>query len=438
MTQAPLWRDTASVLHAQVREGRCSVTQIVTSSLERIAQCEPAVQAWAWHDAAAVRAAAQQADLDGARGALSGVTIGIKDIIDTADCPTAYGSRLYQHHRPARDATLVTRLRAAGAIILGKTVTAEFAYSSPGATRNPHDLTRTPGGSSSGSAAAVAAGMCAVAVSSQTGGSTIRPAAFCGVVGFKPSYGLIDSTGMKPLAPSSDTVGLHARSVDDIAMVFAVLAAGSVMVPAVSSPSDRPMRIGWFPGPSAAQASPQASAVLENVRRLLLAHGTQLVTPDVAQDDVARLAEINSLSMAVEGARSLAQEYRLHRDRLTAPTLQFIETGLAIPDARYQEALACIARCRRAFDIAMEDVDALLTFSAPGVAPRSNEGLGSSLFNRPWSALGTPCVNLPAGFADGLPLGVQLVGRLHADAALLVLARRVEGLLPPVCPAPLS
>lgn len=430
---APVWSCTATALHAHALDGQWSITQIASAFLERIAQCEPDVQAWAWHDADAVRTAARQADLDGAPGPLAGVTVGIKDIFDTADLPTAYGSALYQHHRPAQDAALVTQLRAAGAIILGKTVTAEFAYSSPGPTRNPHDLARTPGGSSSGSAAAVAAGMTSVAISSQTGGSTIRPAAFCGVAGFKPTFGLIDTFGMRPLAPSSDTVGLHARSVSDIAMVFAVLAPHAPAVPAV--PSERPMRIGWFPGPHAAQASVQADATLSAVRHLLLADGAQLVSPALSQEDIVRLGDINSLIMAVEGARWLEQEYQNHRALLTAPTLRLIETGLAISDARYRAALDKVARCRHDVDQAMEGIDALLTFSAPGVPPLFSDGLGSSLFNRPWSALGTPCVNLPAGFADGLPLGVQLVGRHHTDHALLALARRVEALLQPAHPA---
>jgi amidase len=347
--------------------------------------------------------------------------------------PTAYGAALYRGHRPSGDAALVTRLRRAGAIILGKTVTTEFAYAAPGPTRNPHDAAHTPGGSSSGSAAAVAAGMAAIAVSSQTGGSTIRPAAFCGVVGFKPTHGLIDSSGMKPLAPSSDTVGLHARNVADIALAFAVLADGAVPARVGS-----PVRIAWFPGPHAAEASPAAIAALEQVRGTLEQHGMQFAPPDIAPADVARLGECNRLIMAVEGAHSLEPEYRLHRTQLAAPTQDLIETGRAVSVERYREALEFVERHRIMFEAAMTrgSFDALLSFSAPGVAPLVADGLGNSLFNRPWSMLGAPCLSLPCGFSAGLPLGVQLVARRGADLALLELARRVERLLSPAAKIP--
>jgi amidase len=337
--------------------------------------------------------------------------------------PTTYGAALYRDHRPARAAALVTRLRRAGAIILGKTVTTEFAYAAPGPTRNPHDTAHTPGGSSSGSAAAVAAGMAGLAISSQTGGSTIRPAAFCGVVGFKPTHGLIDSSGMKALAPSSDTVGLHARSVADIALAFDVLADG-----AAPSTVGAPIRIAWFPGPHAAAASSAAVAALGQVRHVLEQYGMLFAMPDIAPADVAALGECNSLIMAVEGAHSLEPEYRLHRERLATPTQRLIETGRAVPAERYREALEFVERHRIIFDAAMTNggFDALLSFSAPGVAPLAADGAGNSLFNRPWSALGAPCLSLPCGFSAGLPLGVQLVARRGADLALLALGSEIE------------
>lgn len=419
----PLWNCSASELHARVLSGACSVEQIVVAALERIAQREPDIRAWTWLDAEGALAAARKQDHDGARGSLSGVVVGLKDIIDTADMPTAYGAALYRDHRPARDAALVTRLRRAGAIILGKTVTTEFAYAAPGPTRNPHDTAHTPGGSSSGSAAAVAAGMAGLAISSQTGGSTIRPAAFCGVVGFKPTHGLVDSGGMKALAPSSDTVGLHARSVADITLAFDVLAEGAAPARVGS-----PIRIAWFPGPHAAAASSAAVAALEQVRRVLEKHGMQFATPDLALADVAALGECNSLIMAVEGAHSLEPEYRLHREQLAAPTQRLIETGRQVSVERYREALEFVEQRRAGFDAAMTSggFDALLTFSAPGIAPLAADGTGNSLFNRPWSALGAPCLSLPCGFSAGLPLGVQLVARRGADLALLALGSEIE------------
>ncbi len=422
----PIWSCSASDLHARVLAGACGLEQIVAATLERIARREPDVRAWSWLDADGALAAARRQDRDGAYGPLSGVTIGLKDIIDTADMPTAYGAALYRDHRPLRDAALVTRLRRAGAIILGKTVTTEFAYAAPGPTRNPHDAAHTPGGSSSGSAAAVAAGMAGLAISSQTGGSTIRPAAFCGVIGFKPTHGLIDSSGMKALAPSSDTVGWHARSIADIALAFAVLADATAPARVGS-----PIRIAWFPGPHAAEASSAAVAALEQVRRALQKHGMQFATPDIETADVARLGECNSLIMAVEAARSLEPEYRLHRERLTAATQRLIETGQAVPVERYREALEFVEQRRAGFDAAMTrgGFDALLTFSAAGIAPPAADGTGNSLFNRPWSMLGAPCLSLPCGFSSGLPLGVQLVTRRGADLALLELGGEVERLL---------
>lgn len=419
-----LYQHTAHALHRRVLNKQCTQADIVASYLARIAEYEPEVHAWSHIDPDQAMEFGRQADCLPPKP-LAGVTVGIKDIIDTADMPTAYGSAVYQGLQPAKDAALITRLREAGALILGKTVTTEFAFSHGVPTRNPHALDHTPGGSSSGSAAAVAACMVATAISSQTGGSTIRPAAFCGVVGFKPTHGWTDSTGMKPLSPSSDTVGLHAHTVGDIGMLFQVLAPKSPPM----LKARKPRRIAWFPGPHAQQTSPASRHMLEEVRARLLAAGIIMEPSPLEEERVRQLGECNRLVMAAEGARMLDWEYRHHAGLLGKATVSLIERGRATSDARYRETMAFIEESREAFKLAMRGFDALLTFSAPGAAPLASAGLGDSLFDRPWSALGVSCMNLPYGTEDGLPLGVQLVVDRNHDVELLQTALYIEALL---------
>lgn len=429
MSSAPLWRKLAVTLHADVLAGRCHVVDIAMSILARIKEREPSVHAWAWSDPKQVMAAARAADILPAHGPLAGVAIGIKDVIETADMPTSYGASMYKGHRPRSDAALVSRLRAAGALLVGKTVTTEFAYSAAGPTRNPDQLLHTPGGSSSGSAAAVAAGMVPVAISSQTGGSIIRPAAYCGVVGFKPTHGIIDTTGMKALAPSCDTVGLHARSVSDIELVFSVLSA----LAAPSSPvatSMRALRIAWFPGPHESDASDDARACLHATRAALEMRGSIFAAPSLPLGDTASLSDINRLMMAYEGAQSLRREYAEHRTELAPETLRLIEEGRAVSVRSYDDAVACAARYSRMFEASMKGFDLLMTYSAPSAAPLASVGLGNSVFNRAWSTLGVPCLHLPCERnAAGLALGVQLVTLRGQDRQLLRSGRLVESAL---------
>lgn len=431
MTGQPFWRKSAVELTESALAGQGRIAEIAGSCLGRIAKLEPLVKAWAWCDPTQVMEAAHEMDRCGAQLPLSGVMVGIKDIIDTADMPTAYGAELYRGHLPERDAYVVKRLREAGALIVGKTVTAEFAYASPGPTRNPHNRSRTPGGSSSGSAAAVAAGMVPIAISSQTGGSTIRPAAFCGIVGFKPTYGSIDCSGMKPLAPSSDTVGIHARTVSDIALILPTL---SSMAPSSRQASLQPVRIAWFPGPHESEVSADGLDSLFLARKLLMENGFIVEPTVLSLDDMAILSETNRLIMAFEAARSLRTEYEEHRDALTAPSLELIKAGNAISVASYRGALAFAARCRKAMVESMAGFDLLMTFSAPGAAPLVTAGTGSSVFNRAWSTLGVPCLNLPCGRSHGLrlPLGAQFVALPGQDARLLEIGRYIEHLFMPL------
>ncbi len=405
--------------------------------LARIAEREPAVAAWAFLDPAHARAQAAALDravaAGGRRGPLFGVPVGIKDIFATADMPTENGSHLHAGRRPEADATVVERLRAAGAVIMGKTVTTEFATFEPGKTRNPHDPGRTPGGSSSGSAAAVAAGMVPVALGSQTNGSVIRPASYCGVVGFKPSFGLISRRGMTLQAPTVDHVGLFAQGLADIARLADVLIGHDP-----TDPATRPMaasrleavlaegrrtapRLAFVPGPTWAEALPETRTIFTALaERLGLA---ELALPAGFADAV----EVHRKISWAELAHHLAPEYRAGPGGLSDRLRAMIEAGRAVAAPDYLAALEARHALIRAMDAVFAEHDALLTPAATGEAPVGLGSTGSPLFCTVWTLLGTPALSLPllTGPA-GMPLGLQLVGRPGGDAALLATARWLE------------
>lgn len=423
----PAWPQAVDIV-AAIDGGLASPESVMEQCLERIAQREPAVKAWAWHDAAGSRRAARALEPRTSAQPLYGVPVGIKDIIDTADMPTSYGSALYKGHRPVTDAAVVSRLRAAGAIILGKTTTTEFAYVHPAATCNPHDLQHTPGGSSSGSAAAVADGMVPVALGSQTGGSTIRPSAYCGIVGFKPSFAAVTMAGIRPLAPSMDTIGIHAGSVADVALVYPVLAGLQVGARHPGAPRREPLRIGLFPGPHADEADADARQALELAARRMRLKDMTVRPAELPLDLFAGLSAANRTIMAYEGARVADDDYRRGRNLLGPSTIALIETGRSIKDADYDSARELTATCRQIFAETMLHFDVLLTFSAPGEAPLKREGTGSSTFNRAWTTIGAPCLALPFGVGKSgiLPLGIQLIGACGGDQALLDSGSLVE------------
>ncbi len=389
------------------------------ASLQRIARREAEVRAWVHLDPEAVLRSAAIIDEAPAK-ALSGLTVGIKDIFDTADMPTQYGSPIYRGHRPGEDAAVVAMLKAAGALIVGKTETTEFAYAHPAPTRNPHDLSRTPGGSSSGSAAAVADGMVALAISSQTGGSTIRPASYCGIVGFKPTFGRLPTRGMKHMSPSLDTVGLHGRSVGDVARAYQVLAqdprAASTAAP----------RIHFFPGPYAAAAEAVAAAALSQALGDLTEAGFQCA--DITScPDFEWTGEGQIAVMAHEAAKSLQWEYRNHRQAMSPETQGLIEKGMPIKERHVANVLADARQLADEVSRILGDTGILLTFSAAGEAPALAAGTGSSVFNRSWTLLGLPAITIPFGRGrSGLPLGIQLVGALGRDEELLAAAGLIE------------
>ncbi len=395
----------------------------IDSFLQRIEQKEPLIRAWAFHDPDLVKG---QLTDNNKQGSLAGLPVGIKDIYDTHDMPTAYGSAAYEGHRPVRDSWVVQRLRAAGAIIMGKTVTTEFAYVHAGPTRNPHNIAHTPGGSSSGSAAAVAAGMVPVALGSQTGGSTIRPSAYCGVIGFKPTHGNVSLQGVMPLSPALDTLGIHAASIDLARQVFAVLCLRNGQ--GAGRRSSTTLRIAWHPGPHADQAQPQALKLLCEVRDSIQSSGlAQVQDLKFADEQHIGLCDTNRLIMHYEAARMHHSIYQANRQRLGAATIGLIESGLGISPTDYEHALERVSHAYLVFMKAMSEFDAVLTLSAPGEAPEFEQGTGSSVFNQPWTTLGVPCLTLPAGKGPkGLPLGIQLIGKPGEDLRLLEIGQKIQ------------
>ncbi|MBV9784109.1 MAG: amidase [Acidisphaera sp.] len=406
-------RLTATAATRLMREGRLSAAALMEACLDRIAQREPAVRVFAHFDPEAARRAASGAS----PGMLQGLPVGVKDVLDTADMPSEYGSPIWRGHRPRADAAAVAWARAAGAVVIGKTVTTEFATRQPGPTGNPHDLARTPGGSSSGSAAGVADGFFPLAFGTQTAGSVIRPAAFCGVVGYKPSFGMISRAGMKLMSDSLDTVGVLARSVADCALL-----AGAVSGCDLGNPEHRPdrtPRIGLCRSPSWPEATPDTQALFARVADALARAGAQIVERELPEA-YAELKEAHPLVMHGESARALGWEMATARERLSEGLRTRMEWGLAQPGEAVARAREVFVRLQARLPAVMEGVDALLTPAAPGEAPRGLEWTGDPAFNYIWTALHLPCVTVPAGEGpQGMPLGIQLVGRQGEDRALL-------------------
>jgi Asp-tRNA(Asn)/Glu-tRNA(Gln) amidotransferase A subunit family amidase len=415
---------TAAVASRRIAAGALTSERLVGHCLERIAERDGDVGAWEHVDPAAALAEARARDRTPPRGPLHGVPVGVKDIIDTADMPTGYGSPIWRGHRPARDAACVALVREAGAVVLGKTVTTELAYFSPGRTANPHDLGRTPGGSSSGSAAAVADHMVPVAFGTQTAGSIIRPAAFCGVVGYKPSFGTISRSGVLPFAESLDTVGSLAASVADAALLVSV-AAGRPDLLVRDGPGQAP-RVAVYRSAAWERVSAGSQAALDGaVRRLAEAGGD--VSDAALPGWFAELPEAQATVMAFEAARSFAPERREHGARLSPQLRALLDDGAGRSPAEHLDALALAQAGRQELAALFERHDLILTPSAPGEAPAGLGSTGDPRFNRTWTLLGTPCVHLPTGSGEaGLPVGVQLVGRPGDDARLLASAAWAE------------
>jgi Asp-tRNA(Asn)/Glu-tRNA(Gln) amidotransferase A subunit family amidase len=429
-------RLSALACAAAIREGRITSLELVEGCLKRIEAREAEVRAWAFLDPAHARKGARAADEWRKRGRplgpLHGVPVGVKDIVDTRGMPTENGTVLHAGRRPSRDATVVSLLRQAGAVIMGKTVTTELAVYAPDKTRNPHDLERTPGGSSSGSAAAVADGMVPLAIGSQTNGSIIRPASFCGVYGYKPSHGLISRTGVLAQSPPLDTIGVMAATLEDLAFLAEPLMAFDELDPAMR-PQARPdllatLREAPPVPPSLAfvrqpiwdQAAEDTSA---GFAELASALGSRVEEVELSPS-FDQAIELHRTIMEADLAKSFAREYGTGRDRLSERLRGMIESGQRVLAVDYNRALERVTTLNAILDELFTQYDAILTPAAAGEAPVGLGSTGSPAFCTIWTLCGVPAVTLPLlTGASGMPIGVQLVGPKGDDGRLLRTAR---------------
>jgi len=423
---------TASDAAAKIAAGVTSSVELTQACLDRIATLDPTVQAFIHLDPEHAIAQARESD-EWRRsgkpiGPLHGVPVGIKDIVDTADYPTECGSAFLAGRRPRNDATLVAKLRAAGAVIIGKTVTTEFAYFTPGKTRNPHDAKRTPGGSSSGTAAAVAAGMVPLAIGSQTNGSIIRPAAFCGVFAIKPSHGVVSRAGVLPLSRTLDHMGPFARTIEDLALALDAIAGYDP-----ADPDTRPLaprnfrqvatesfgldpRLAFIKTPVWEKADAEAREALEELVQEL----GEVCFPYDLPEHYAAAWEAHRAVMAAEMAFNLGKLNDQGGDKISQRFHDLIAEGRQISATRYLDAVTLGRTLRGSIeDLFQQECSAIITLSAPGVAPEGT-ATGNPVFNSLWTLMGLPAINLPLLQSEGgMPIGVQLIGAPGDDARLL-------------------
>lgn len=436
MDASPLnWLSATDAARA-IREGAIGAEQLTASCLARVGEVDAQVQAWTFLDAehALAQARARDADRSEGRpvGPLHGIPVGVKDIIDTDDMPTEDGSALHAGRMPAHDATVVAMLRAAGAVIMGKTVTTEFATYTAGKTRNPHNPEHTPGGSSSGSAAAVAAGMVPLALGSQTNGSVIRPAAFCGVYGFKPTHGLIPRGGVMRLSRTLDQMGVFARTLDDIALVVEQLAghdprdpdtrprARTPFVATAGEEPPLPPLIAFVKGAAWEGAAEETKEAFAELVSVLGDRVVAISLPDLT----GQAHDWHRTIMEAEMAANLDLEWEKGRARMSPALRAQLARGRKVKALDYQRACARIPLINDGFEEIFARCDAIVTPAAPGTAPQGLESTGDPAFCTLWTLCGMPSLNLPLmRGGNGLPLGMQLVGRRNSDARLLRTAR---------------
>ncbi len=427
---------TATDAARAIREGSLSSEEYVSACLARVREVDEKVQAWTYLDPEHALAQARSRDEDRregkASGPLHGVPVAVKDIFDTLDMPTEDGTVLHAGRMPVADATAVALLRAAGAVIMGKTVTTEMATYQPGKTRNPHDAERTPGGSSSGSAAAVAVGMAPLALGSQTNGSVIRPAAFCGVYGFKPSHGLIPRGGVMKLSRTLDHVGVFARTLEDVALATEQLVGVDARDPdtrpraripfgaAVQGEPPLVPMLAFVKTPVWERADADTRAAFEELAEVLGDRLIEIEIPEIAQ----KALDWHRTIMEAEMAANLDREWEKGRERLSESLRAQLERGREVRALDYQRAVARIELLNDGFEALFERCDAIVTPAAPGAAPRGLGSTGDPSFCTLWTLCGMPALNLPLmRSSEGLPLGLQLVGRRNDDARLLRTAR---------------
>lgn len=400
----------------EIQQGNLTSEAYVAQCAAAVEQHEPRVQALAHYDAEAAMAAARQADQAPWKGILHGIPVIVKDVFDTQDLPTTFNSPLYEGAQPVKDAAIVSIMKAAGAIMFAKATTVEFAsLGQVPPTTNPLDPARTPGGSSSGSAAAVAAGMAPLAIGTQTGGSTIRPASFCGLAAMKPTFGTVPIEGMRPYAPSLDTVGWMARDVEDLALLAQVFRVS------VSSgePASRPPRVGVYPTAYWDQADQDTHEAVTAAADALAAAGAKVSqAPRVPGDE--RLNEAQDIIMHGEGRAAFLAEYVQWPEQLHPAFVDEVGNANGYDANQLRWAYDHLAAMRMAFDLAMAEFDVLLTPSVPGEAPLGHQSTGDAVFNRLWTGLHMPAITLPGYVGShGLPVGVQLVAQRFDDKRLL-------------------
>jgi amidase len=426
MPQAPNQMGFAQMAR-QIREGSVTAQTIMQSCLLRIEQREAEVGAFICYDADAALASARLADQTEPKGPLHGVPFGVKDIIDTDQFPTGWGTSFYDGYQPTRNASCVELFIRAGGIPFGKTVTTEFAYFKPGKTANPHNLGHTPGGSSSGSAAAVADFMLPFGFGSQTAASLIRPASYCGIPGYKASHGSFDLQGVMSLSPSLDTLGFLAREVEDFELARSVLCGSTPS--AIPDLQQTPLRISLFRGPHWMDGSLEMRDVCQRAIDALKAAGAQ--TGELGCPEAFKpLTEAQKTVMAYEVAHARIFEYSRYRDQISSQFLELFESGLAVSRADFEAACTARDRAARILESLFIDTDVILIPAAPGEAPAGLDATGDPLFSRGWNLLQVPSVSIPYGKGpNGLPLSVQLIGRMGADDDLLAAAKWVNAQL---------
>lgn len=421
------WRLGAVQAWRAIQTGDLTVRRYVDALLDRIDEREGIVKAWAHVAAASARHHADAADRHPSRALLHGVPVGVKDVIDVAGMPTRGGApELYTDVPVADDAPLVSHLRTHGSILLGKTASARYGMMIPGPTRNPHDTSRSPGASSSGSAAAVADGMVPVAVGTQTAGSILRPAAYCGVVGYKPTFGSVSAGGTLPLSSPLDTTGCIARSVGDASLLFAAMTDDPENF--ISAPREDRLRVGVFRGPDRALLAPDVAAQFEQAIAVISRDGHRVTDLQVNDDDFTRLGELQDLLARHDTRRRFAEhgfgaDSILHRD-----LIDYCEAARGIDRVHYESAIAETADLRRAVSRALSSVDVVVTPATLTDAPPVST-TGTSELLRAWTLLGNPSISLPFGRSTaGMPLAIQLVGHPGQDRAILAIAMRIEQL----------
>ena len=416
-----LARLTATEAAARIASGELTSELLVSALLERIAERDEALHAWAFVDPDLALEAARRCDAASSPlGPLHGVPVGVKDIIDTADMPTGMGSPIYDGHRPRNDAACVAQIRAAGAVVLGKTVTVEFAGMAAPPTCNPHDPMRTPGGSSSGSGAAVADCHVPIAFGTQTTGSVHRPAAYCGVVGFKPSFDLYNLHGVRPAAQSLDTLGTLSRSIEDAELMMAVLVGRSYEpIPASASPP----RIGFCRTHLWGTAKPETARAMAAVRQRMIRAGSEVIDIDLPKA-FSELTPARDIISSYERARATLWEYNTHREKLSPQLQRGIEKGLGWSFGEYRDALAAGEACRRELEKTFAAIDAIIAPVTEGEAPVGLDSTGDHAFIGFWNLLRAPSFSLPVGRGpSGMPVGLQLIGPMGGDDRLISVAK---------------